>query len=182
MHNYAFMHNCYSNRAYMHGYCSMCICYFINFCSHLFFSLFSVHNHSSPHLLFPQMHTNKHTHTHTQTNPHRQTNRETDRSSWVLTSAWSELVGLDRCLTGARGSWSLLDWNSSWSMFVEQSELVGLLLERSSWVLIGAWLELVGLDRCLTGAHLDRCLWNDRSAWVFCLNEAWPRWVLPDRS
>ena len=40
-----------------------------------FFSLFSVHNQrtqfSSPHLLFPQMHTNKHTHTHTQTNSHK---------------------------------------------------------------------------------------------------------------
>ena len=32
--NCAFMHNCYSSRAYMHGYCSMCISYFI-----LFFSL-----------------------------------------------------------------------------------------------------------------------------------------------
>ena len=42
--------------------------------------------------------------------------------------------------------------------------------------------ELVGLDRCLTGAHLDRCLWNDRNSWVFCLNGAWLRWVLLDRS
>ena len=41
MHNCAFMHNCYSNRAYMHGYCSMCICYYINFRLHLIFSLFS---------------------------------------------------------------------------------------------------------------------------------------------
>ena len=54
--------------------------------SHLFFSLFSVHNKlsdfSSPHLLFPQIHTNTSTqtnqHKYTQTNPHRQTNRETD--------------------------------------------------------------------------------------------------------
>ena len=64
--------------------------------SHIFFSLFSMHNKlsdfSSPHLLFPQIHTNTATHkhihidkstqiytnTHTQTNPHRQTNRETD--------------------------------------------------------------------------------------------------------
>ena len=39
--NCAFMHNCYSNRAYMHGYCSICISYFsIFFLSHpLFFSL-----------------------------------------------------------------------------------------------------------------------------------------------
>ena len=128
------MHNCA-----LHSYCSVCICYFINFRSHLFFSLFSVHNQwtqfSSPHLLFPQMHTNKHTHTHThtQTNPHWQSSRETDRSSWVLIGAWSEHVGLDRWLIEARGSWSMLD--------------------RSLWVLIGAWLELVGPDRCLTGAH-----------------------------
>ena len=190
------MHNSYSNRAYMHGYCSMCICYFINFVR-TFFSLSSpctTNELSFPLLIFFFL---KYTQTNTPTSTHKQTHTDKpierqieargswsvlDRSSWVLTSAWSELVGLDRCLTGARGSWSLLDWNSSWSMFVEQSELVGLLLERSSWVLIGAWLELVGLDRCLTGAHLDRCLWNDRSAWVFCLNEAWPRWVLPDRS
>ena len=36
--NCAFMHNCYSSRAYMHGYCSICISYF---------SIFSV----SPSLL-----------------------------------------------------------------------------------------------------------------------------------
>ena len=156
MHNCAFMHNCYNNRAYMQGYCSMCICYYINFCSHLIFSLFSMHNQrtqfSSPYFLFPQMHTNKHTHTHTQTNPHGQTNRETDRSSWVLIDAWLEHVGLDRWLIGACGSWLMLD--------------------RSLWVLIGAWLELGGLDCCLTGTRLDRCLWNNWSSWVFCLNGA----------
>ena len=164
VHNCAFMHNCYNNRAYMQGYCSMCICYYINFCSHLIFSLFSMHNQrtqfSSPYFLFPQMHTNKHTHTHTQTNPHKQTNRETDRSSWVLIGAWSEHMGLDQCLIGARGSWPMLD--------------------RSSWVLIGAWLELVGPDRCLTGARgswslLDRSLsWSvlvERSKLVCLLLE-----------
>ena len=73
--------------------------------SHIFFSLFSMHNKlsdfSSPHLLFPQIHTNTPTHkhihidkstqiytnTHTQTNPHGQTNR-----------------GTDRCLTGMIGA------------------------------------------------------------------------------
>ena len=73
--------------------------------SHIFFSLFSMHNKlsdfSSPHLLFPQIHTNTATHkhihidkstqiytnTHTQTNPHGQTNR-----------------GTDRCLTGMIGA------------------------------------------------------------------------------
>ena len=171
----------------MHGYYSMCICYFINFHSHLFFSLFSVHNQrtqfSSPHLLFPQMHTNKHTHTHTQTHPHTnkltQINQQRDRSelvgldqsSWVLTNAWSELVGLDRCLTGARGSWSVL---------VEQSELVGLLLEQSLTKMGVAWSELgrsnregeliyvgikMGREMGLAGDH---CLFGD---WV--LFEEW---------
>ena len=39
--NCAFMHNCYSNHAYIHSYCSICISYFsIFFFSHpLFFSL-----------------------------------------------------------------------------------------------------------------------------------------------
>ena len=39
--NCAFMHNCYNNCAYMHGYCSICISYFsIFFLFHpLFFSL-----------------------------------------------------------------------------------------------------------------------------------------------
>ena len=103
------------------------------------------------------MHTNKHTHTHTQTSPHRETNRETNRSSWVLISAWSEHVGLDRCLIGARGSWPMLDW--------------------SSWVLIGAWLELVGPDRCLTGAHGSWSL-LDWGSWVLIV--AWLELVLID--
>ena len=150
--------------------------------------------HPHPH---PHPHTNTSTQRYTNTLTHKQTHTDKpterqieargswsmlDQSSWVLINAWQKLMGPDRCLTGARGSWSLLDWSSSWSLLVERSKLMGLLLQRSSWVLIGAWLELVGLDRCLTGAHLDRCLWNDRSAWVFCLNEAWPRWVLPDRN
>ena len=154
MHNCAFMHNCYSNRAYMHDYCSMCICYFINFRLHLFFSLFSVHNQrtqfSSLLLLFPQMHTNKHTHTHThtQTHPHTnkltRTNQQKDRS---------ELVGLDQCLIGARGSWPMLD-RSSWVLIVAWLELVligacGTIGARGSF----AWTELVGPDRCLTGAR-----------------------------
>ena len=168
------MHNCYSNHAYMHGYYSMCICYFINFRSHLFFSLFSVHNQrtqfSSPHLLFPQMHTNKHTHTHTQTHPHTnkptRTNQQRDRS---------ELLGLDRCLIKARGSWSVLDWSSSWLVLVEQSELVDLLLERSLTEMGLAWSELRRSERegdliCVgiemgreMGLAGDHCLFGD---WV----------------
>ena len=92
-------------------------------CSHIFFSLFSMHNElsdfSSPHLLFPQMHTNTqthphrqinteiHKHTHTQTNPHTnkptQTNQQRDRSvlDWNDQCLW---VFFDRCL------WVLLDW------------------------------------------------------------------------
>ena len=167
MHNCAFMHNCYSNRVYMQGYCSMCICYYINFCSHLIFSLFSMHNQrtqfSSPHFLFPQMHTNKHTHTHTQTNQQRDRSELVgfdrcligargswpvlDRSSWVLIGAWLELVGPDRCLIGARGSWLLLDWSSSWSVLVERSELVCLLLERSLTEKGLAWSKLGRSDR-----------------------------------
>ena len=51
---------------YMHGYCSMCIYYFINFSSHLFFFLFSVHNEPSL-LIFFFSDAYKHKHTHTQT-------------------------------------------------------------------------------------------------------------------
>ena len=47
----------------------MCIYYFINFRSHQFFSLFSVHNNLSSSSCFPQMHTN----TSTQINQHRNT-------------------------------------------------------------------------------------------------------------
>ena len=59
----------YSIRVNLHGHCSMCIYYFINFCSHQFFSLFSVHNNLSSSSCFPQMHTN----TSTQINQHRNT-------------------------------------------------------------------------------------------------------------
>ena len=150
----------------MQDYCSMCICYYINFRSHLFFSLLSMHNQrtqfSSPHFLFPQMHTNKHTHTHTQTNPHGQTNRETDRGSWVLIGAWSEHVGLDRCLIGARGSWPMLD--------------------RSSWVLTDAWLELVGPDRCLTGARGSWSLLDWSSSWSVLMERSELVCLLLERS
>ena len=47
----------------------MCIYYFINFRSHQFFSLFSVHNNLSSSSCFSQMHTN----TSTQINQHRNT-------------------------------------------------------------------------------------------------------------
>ena len=135
VHNCAFMHNCYSNRVYIHSYCSMCICYctvtvvcvfvivLISVCT-FFFSLFSVHKQwtqfSFPYLLFPQMHTNKHTHTHTQTHRHRQINRDTQTHPHTNKPTRTnqqrdrlELVGLDRCLIGARGSWPVLD-RSSW--------------------------------------------------------------------
>ena len=84
----------------------MCIYYFINFRSHQFFSLFSVHNDLNSSSYFPQMHINTprnrhihtdkstHKHTHTQTNPHRQTNREIDRCLWSLVrgSAGEEVI------------------------------------------------------------------------------------------
>ena len=142
----------------MHDYCSMCICYFINFRLHLFFSLFSVHNQrtqfSSLLLLFPQMHTNKHTHTHTHTQTHPHTNTPTHKQTHTDKPTERQIR--------ACGSWSVLD--------------------RSSWVLTDAWSEFVGLDRCLTGARLDRCLWNDRSSWVFCLNGACGSWSVLDWS
>ena len=59
----------YSNCGYLHGYCSMCIYYFINFRSHQFFSLFSMHNDLNSSSSFPQMHAN----TFTQTNQHKNT-------------------------------------------------------------------------------------------------------------
>ena len=99
----------YSNRVYLHDYCSMCIYYFINFRSHQFFSLFSVHNNLSSSSCFPQMHTNKSTqkHTHTQTNPHRQTNKEiwvaSEERIWV-TGAWF----VDRPVKKGSGSPSLV--------------------------------------------------------------------------
>ena len=103
--------------------------------SHIFFSLFFVHNELSnfsfPRLLFPQMHTNTHTHTNTstQTNQHRdtqthshtnkptRTNQQRDRSVldqndqclWVLLDR-SSCVLLDQCLTEFdQSSWVLLD-------------------------------------------------------------------------
>ena len=126
VHNCAFMHNCYSNRVYMHGYYNMCICYFINFRSHFFsLSLLCAQPTNSVFLSSSSFSSDAHkqTHPHLHTNKLTQTNQQRDRS---------ELVGLDRCLIGARGSWSVLD--------------------RSSWVLTDAWSELVGLDRCLTRA------------------------------
>ena len=172
MHNCAFMHNCYSNCVYMQGYCSMCICYYINFHSHLFFfSLLHAQPTNSVFLSSFSFSSNAHKQTH----PHPHTNKPTrinqqrdrselvgfdrcligahgswpvlDRSSWVLIGAWLELVGPDRCLIGARGSWSLLDWSSSWSVLVEWLELVGLLLERSLTEKGLAWSELGRSDR-----------------------------------
>ena len=106
----------------------MCIYYFINFCSHQFFSLFSVHNDLNSSSSFPQMHkntpTHKHIHTnkstqkytHTQTNPHRQTNGEIDRCLWSLVrgSASEERIWVtgawfvDRSVKKGSRSWSLV--------------------------------------------------------------------------
>ena len=57
----------YSTRVNLHGHCSMCIQFFINFRSHQFFSLFSVHNDLNSSSSFPQLHTN----TSSQKNQHR---------------------------------------------------------------------------------------------------------------
>ena len=59
----------------MHGYYSMCIYYFINFRSHQFFSLFSVHNDLSLLIFFFLRCTQTHPYTNksTQTNQHRNT-------------------------------------------------------------------------------------------------------------
>ena len=67
-----YLYTCYSNRVYLHDYCSSSIYYFINFMfAPFFFSFFSVHNKlnnfSSSRLLFPQMHTNTPTHKHIHT-------------------------------------------------------------------------------------------------------------------
>ena len=57
----------YSTRVNLHGHCSMCIQFFINFRLHQFFSLFSVHNDLNSSSSFPQMHTNTPTHKHIHT-------------------------------------------------------------------------------------------------------------------
>ena len=139
---------------------------------HLFFSLFSVHNKlsnfSSPHLLFPQMHTNtsthkhihidkstqrytcskKHTHTHTHT--HRYTNTPTHKQTHTNKQQRDRLV-LDRCLTGTIGA------RGYGSCLIESREISDL---------IGACGSELGssvlMDRCLIGSYLigavDRCL------------------------
>ena len=138
------MHNCYSNRAYMHGYCSMCIWYYINFRSHVFFSLFSAQQRtqfSSSFSFSSNAHKQTHPHPHTNTPTHKQTHMDKPTERQI----------------GARGSWPVLD--------------------RSSWVLIGAWMELVLIGACGTiGARgsfswteLDRdrsCLIGAREIWT----------------
>ena len=146
--------------------------------SHIFFSLFFVHNELSnfsfPHLLFPQMHTNTHTHKHihthkstqryTNTLTHKQTHMDKpikrqigawSEQSVLVGLAWSELVRL---------AWSMLDW--VWS------ELVGL-----AWsVLDKVWSELVGVAWSKLGK-------SDRNgSYLIGAREIWLRWVLPNQS
>ena len=103
----------YSNRVYLHGYCSMYIYYFINFRSHLFFSLLRAQPTNSVTFLssssfssdaHKHIHTDKSTqkHTHTQTNPHRQTNKEIDRCLWSLVRG---LAGEEVIWVMELGSW-----------------------------------------------------------------------------
>ena len=118
----------YDTRVNLHGHCSMCIQFFINFRSHQFFSLLSVHNDLNSSSSFSQMHTNTssqknqhrdilakkkkgiHKHTHTQTNPNGKTKKRqigaypNNRSSWVSLdqSSWVWVLPDwsqgDRCL------------------------------------------------------------------------------------
>ena len=68
-----YLHICYSNRAYIHGYYSCVSYYFINFSFRSLFSLSSpfaktTQTFSLPHhLLLPLIHTNKPTQRHTKT-------------------------------------------------------------------------------------------------------------------
>ena len=111
--------------------------------------------------------TNTPTPTHKQAHTDKPTERQIeargfwsvlDWSMWVLTGAWSKLVGLNQCLTGAHGSWSVLDWGS--------------------WVLIVAWLELVLIGSCgMIGAR-GSFAWTELDREGSCLIEAreiWPR-------
>ena len=170
----------------MHDYRSMCICYYINFCSHIFFlSLLRAQPTNSVFLSLFSFSSDAHkqTHPHPHTNKPTQINQQRDksklmgfdqcligargswpvldRSSWVLIDAWSELVGLDQCLTGACGFWSVLDWGS--------------------WVLIVAWLELVLIGSCgMIGAR-GSFAWTELDREGSCLigaREIWPRWDL----
>ena len=110
MYNHLKFSTSYNTRVNLHGHCSMCIQFFINFRSHQFLSLSSpCTTTSTTHLLFlkcTQTHPYRkinteiyllkkkkkkkiHKHTHTQTNPNEKTkNRQigayrNDRSSWV---------------------------------------------------------------------------------------------------
>ena len=172
VHNCVFMHNCYSNRAYMHGYCSMCIYYFINFRSHLFFlsllcaqptnsvflssSSFSSDAHKQTH-----PHPHPHTNTSTQTNQHRDTQTHPHTNKLTRTNQQrdrSELVGLDQCLIGARGSWPVIDW--------------------SSWVLISAWLELVLIGAYGTIGARGSFAWTELDrygSYLIGAREIWPK-------
>ena len=74
-----YLYTCYSNRVYLHDYCSPSIYYFINFMFAPFFSLFSpctTNPVTSPRLIFFFLRctqTHPHTNTSTQTNQHRDT-------------------------------------------------------------------------------------------------------------
>ena len=123
--------------------------------SHLFFSLFSVHNElsdfSSPHLLFPQIHTNTPTHKHihtdkstqryTNTPTHKQTH--TDKPTERQIGAWLERSMLDRCLIGTIGAWSMLVGQREWVLMLAAE--------------IGAWLER--FSTCAS-VIVGQCLWQ----------------------
>ena len=88
-----YLHICYSNRAYIHGYYSCVSYYFINFSFHSLFSLSSPFAKTTQisslphHLLLPLIHTN----TTTQTNQHKGTQKHTNH-----------LMLVDRCYNGDR--------------------------------------------------------------------------------
>ena len=85
------MHNCYSSRAYMHGYCSMCILYFNSFWFAPFFSLSS----SSAKLTLPLMFffpLIPHTPTDTKSKINYKNKKSTTKSTKKINN-WNKIVG-----------------------------------------------------------------------------------------
>ena len=110
-----YLYTCYSNRIYLHNYCSSSIYYFINFTSAPFFSLFSLCTTNlvtSPHLIFCFLRctqTHPHTNTSTQTNQHKDTQthphtnkptRTSQRRDRSVLNRNDRCLWNDRCLTG----------------------------------------------------------------------------------
>ena len=135
----------YSNRVYLHSYCSMCIYYFINFRSHQFFSLFSVHNDLNSSSSFSQMHTN----TSSQKNQHRdilakkKKKTQTKKHTNPTGKTKKRQIGAYR---NDRSSWVSLG-RSSWVP-----------LGRSSWVWVLIGARSYGSVQLWIGAAVDRCL------------------------